>query len=711
MIRDRLRRSWLNPGGAARLPMIRQSTASECALACIAMLASHFGAASDLSYLRRRHPLSARGASLASVAATCRELGLSTRAVRCGMAELRQLRLPCILHWRFNHFVVLKSLRRQALVLHDPARGVVVETQLAAAEAFTGVALEVSPTQRFKPRQVCRQLRLADLVAGGAAAGRTFAAGLFLALVCEALLLGAPLFLQIVIDEVLVKDDPALLLTLVVAFTGLLSIQLAANVLRQLTFQYLGQAAVFESAGRLVHHLLSRPLGFFRSRELRALQHRVQSLARIQEFLVRAVPQLILDLVFATLTTVLLLIYDVRLTLVVIAALALWSAWRLVILPRSLRLTSDIAQAEAALQTHFLESLRTMQTVKIANGEAHRESAWRNLMADACNLRLRAGNLQIVDGVVRQLTFQGLRILVIYQLALLGLAGGLSIGMISAFVTYLGMFTTRGGGIVDRLLEYKLLDVPLQRLADIVFAAGEAPVDGAGDGDIGDIELDSVSFRFGRHEPEILCNCSARIERGRLTAIAGPSGVGKSTLLQIIAGVEPAAHGSVRISGKPVEHWQGRALRAQMAVVLQGDVLLKGSIAENIALFDTQIDRRRIKQAAAEACIADEIDALPMAYETRIGDLGSSLSRGQVQRLLLARAFYRRPALMLLDEVTSGLDRDLERAVVRSLGRQDATRIVVTHSDLMLQAADTVLWLHEGRLLSSRPDLSVWGPR
>ncbi|MDH5584135.1 MAG: ATP-binding cassette domain-containing protein, partial [Gammaproteobacteria bacterium] len=303
--------------------------------------------------------------------------------------------------------------------------------------------------------------------------------------------------------------------------------------------------------------------------------------------------------------------------------------------------------------------------------------------------------------------FQGARIATIYFLAVRGLDGQISIGMISAFVAYLGMFSTRSASIVDRILEYKLLDVPLNRLADIVFSEEEPAKSVATKLPIGSIELRDVSFSYSKHEPAILRACSAYFRERELTAIAGPSGVGKSTLLHLIAGNEAASDGQLIIGGRPAGHWQPRDLRTQMAVVLQGDTLLKGSVAENIALFDDAIDRSRMYDAARAACIHADIRSLPMAYETRIGDLGSALSRGQVQRILLARAYYRRPALLLLDEATSGLDYELEKDVIASLSKIDATIIVVTHSDLMLQAADKVLWLHEGRLLSSRPALNA----
>ncbi len=680
---------------------------TECGLACVAMIASYFRVPTDLATLRRKHEVSLKGVTLASISACFTDLGLSTRAVRCDLRELEKLRTPCVLHWRFSHFVVLKSAKGGRVVVHDPARGRVTETAAVASDAFTGIALEVTSAPRFQISSAPIRLRLRDLIFRDAGVERQFLAGLLLALICEMLLLTTPFYLQVVIDQVLAKSDSPLLYTLALAFSILLVIHVLANVMRQLTFQYLGHVAVFDMTTRVLHRLLRSPIRFFRGRELGDIQHRIQSLGRIQNFVVHSIPALVLDSVFVILITALMALYEPRLTLLMLAALGLWCAWRSLVFSLSLRLSRDVAQAESSVQTHFLETLRAVLSIKAANGTSQRESEWRKLFAEATNSRIRIGNLQVADSAVRQIVFQGARIVTVYLLAVRGLNGQISIGMISAYVAYLGMFTSRCCGIVDRVLEYKLLEVPLSRLADIVFSEQEPCGSRGGNHTLGDIELRNVSFSYSRHEPDILTGCSVRIRKSELTAIAGPSGVGKSTLLQIVAGHESICSGEILLGGRPAHHWCPDELRSQMAVVFQDDRLLKGSVAENIAFLGVSIDMDRVRNAAATACIAADIENMPMAYETRIGDLGSALSRGQVQRVLLARAYYRQPTLLLLDEATSGLDCALEKDVIAALSKLSTTKLVVTHSDLMLQAADTVLWLHEGRLLSSRPELNV----
>ena len=673
------------------------------------MVANYLGLRADLVTLRRQHRTSLKGATLKDITAICDSLKLSTRAVTCRISELRRLRTPCLLHWSFNHFVVLKSAHRSHLIIHDPARGIVKEPYESAQNAFTGVALEISRGPGFRKSGRLPKLALNSLLPAGHEIVRNLSGGLVLALICEILVLASPFYLQVVIDQVLGKGDYLLLNTLALGFAVLLLFQLVANTMRQLTFQYLSQVSVFDITARVLHKLLLLPLTYFRSRDLGDVQHRVQSLRQVQDFIVHSAPALLLDLLFIVLITVLMVAYELKLTILAVAAMVLWCLWRMAMLPHRLRLSSAIALSESSVQTHFLETLRAVQTIKMANGEASRQSEWRNLFATAINEKIRAGNLLILDSALGQLLFQGLRIVSIYLLAERGLDGRMSIGMISAFVAYLGMFMSRAAGIADRVIEYKLLDVPLYRLADIVFNEDETHGRrrNVRANSARGIELRSVSFCYAPGEPWILRNCSCHVPSNGFTAIAGCSGTGKSTLLRIMAGVESLSVGEVLIGGLAVNGWDLPSLREEMATVFQEDCLLKGSIAENIAVFNSKIDFERVREAARNACIDAEIEAFPMGYQTRIGDLGSSLSKGQTQRVLLARAFYRRPRLLLLDEATSGLDAVSEKRVIDAISRLDITRVVITHSDRMLQAAHDVLWLHEGRLLSSRPELNV----
>jgi len=690
--------------GLRQLPVIRQAGVTECGLACIAMIASYFGGNADLVELRRRHGISLKGATLTTIMHICEALRITTRPVSCKAAELRQLRTPCILHWEFNHFVVLCKVRRDCVLLHDPARGRVREPLAVVRRAFTGVALELLPGTGFRQKPPARQLRLADLCRFDRGFLKTATVALTLALVCELLLLVTPFYLQLVIDQVLMRGDRALLSTLAAGFGLLVLFQVVANVMRQLTFQYLGQTAAFDMSSRVLHRLLRLPLAYYRSRELGDIQHRVQSLGRIDAFVTQSAPALLLDLVFLVLVSVMLVIYDAQLAALVILVAFLYCGWRALTFQAWLHTSQKLARAEASVQTHMLESLRGAQSIKMACGEARRAAAWRNRLAEKINAQIGLGNLAIGDQAVHQLAFQGLRVVVVFLLARDVLAGGASIGMVSAFIAWLGMFVTRLGGVVQRLIDYRLLAVPLGRVADIVFNEVEAC---AGDDARtalfnGSVTIRRLGFAYAQSEAAVVRDCTFAVCSGEFVAIRGCSGSGKSTLLRLLAGLESPSSGEILYDGRPARDWRGGRLRHHVATVFQDDALLAGSIAENIALLDERCDLARVRRVAELAAIDGEIEALPMRYETRIGDLGVALSTGQVQRILFARALYRAPRLLLLDEFTSGLDANTERRVVDTLRRLTVTRIVVTHSDVVMRAADRILEFRDGSVSPGR---------
>lgn len=691
---------WLNVLGRRRLPMISQTTVAECGLACVAMIAGYFGSEEDLVSLRRRFGSSLRGATLGSLIRIGEALQLSARAVRCQLPELRRLRKPCVLHWEFDHFVVLRKLTGTHLHIHDPARGVQRLSFAEASAKFTGVALELAPTNEFRFGKLARRLNLHDLLVIDRNFVTSVSAALVLAMASEILFLATPFYLQTVIDHVVLRGDYALLNTLVLGFSVLVIFQLAAGGMRQLTFQFLSQTTVFSLSSRMMRHLLHLPVSWFRARRLGDIQQRVQSVARIQAFVTQSAPAIALDAVFLCIVIALMLSYAPVLTIIVAAACMAYLVWRVLLFPTVFEQASRLVRAEAAVQTHVLESLRAIQSIKMSDSEMRRTEEWQNHFVHRINTEIQAGNLGVLDRTIHQLLFQGLHIGVVYLLAKKVQAGEMSVGAISAFVAYAGMFVTRAGGIINRWIEYRLLRVPLDRLADVVFHKTEVDEHR---GDTSGMSMASVracdlTFAYAETDAPVLEGISFEAVRGELIAIRGRSGCGKSTLLRLLAGVEQPSSGTLLFDGKPATDWPRAAVRRSIATVFHDDALLSGSIAENIALFDGGRDDRRVHEAAERAVIDGTIAALPMAYDTPIGDLGSTLSAGQVQRILFARALYRRPSILLLDEFTSGLDGETERRVINSLVRLTATRIVVTHSLSVLRAADRILELRDGRL-------------
>jgi len=693
----------LNPFGVRGLPLIRQSEAAECGLACIAMIAWYHGLKTDLGELRRKFQISLRGADLVALLGIAKQIDLGGRGIRCEPEELPQLRLPCMLHLEFNHFVVLKAVRLGKYVVHDPALGVRVLSARDLGRAFTGIAVEFTPTEAFKPKNPPRRLSFFDLIKFDRAFLSPFGLGLVLALVAECMLLASPFFLQIMIDEVLVKGDYALIWALAFGFGGLLVFQIVSQTFRELTLQYLGQVVSFDLTARFFSRMLNLTASFFLTRQLGDIQHRVMSLEAIRIFITSNAISMIMDVFFVIVIGILMAIYSPNIFLVVVGAFTIYGLWRVAIFRSMKRAAGDLLVAEASEQTHLLESLRSIQTIKMCGMESSRESAWQNKMVRRINAHIRTGVLSIVEQNISKLILEGGRLIVIVLAALQVMEGTFSIGMLSAFAAYLGMLSGRVRNFVDSLIAFVLLQVPLQRLADIAFAPAEPPGEDGGRSPAmrGDVVMKRVMFRYGASETNVLNGASLDITAGEFVAIVGPSGSGKSTILKILAGLETPGAGQVLFDGRPVAAWSLRTLRRHIAVVLQDDTLLHGSLAENIAGFANELDMGRVREAAEAAVISDEIEAMPMGYETFVGDMGSTLSGGQKQRVIIARALYRQPSVLLLDEATSHLDTDNESVVLSALERLNITRVVVAHRQATIEKADRVYQVFGGLLVAA----------
>ena len=696
----------LNLFGMRRLPDIRQTTSAECGLACVAMIAWYHGLKSDLSELRRRFSISMRGADLISLLNIAKKIDLGGRGIRCEIDELEQLRLPCVLHMDFNHFVVLKSARGDKFTVHDPALGVREMSRFEMRRAFTGIAAELTPTEAFKPKAPPRQLSFFDLVKIDRAFLSPFGLGLTLALIAELALLASPLFMQLLIDEVLVKGDRSLLWSLAIGFGGLLVFQAASQMLRELTLQYLGQIVSFDIWARLFGRMINLTADFFSNRQLGDIQHRIRSLDQIRAFLTSGAIAMIADFFFVIVIAIIMAVYNAMMFAAVVGMVLLYIGWRILMFRSMKRAAGDLLIAEGAEQTHLLETLRSITTIKTSALETRREAGWRNNMVRRSNAHVRVGNLNIIEGNVTTLILEGGRITIIIMAAIRVMAGDFSIGMMAAFAAYLGMLSGRTQTLVQNFIQFKLLQVPLQRIADIAFAETEKSGDDGGRAVAlrGGVALRRISFRYASSENYVLRGAGMQVEPGEFVAIIGPSGAGKSTILKLLAGLERPLSGEILFDGRNMSSWSLQTLREQISVVMQEDSLLQGSLAENIAGFDTDLDMERVRDSARIASIADEIEAFPMGYETLVGDMGSSLSGGQKQRVILARAIYRKPKVLLLDEATSQLDTRNEGVVLEAIEQLEITRIVVAHRQETIKRADKAFEIRQGMLAPLQQD-------
>lgn len=692
--------SILNFSGVRRMALLRQAEAAECGLACVGMVSSAYGYRIDLPSLRQQFSISLKGSTLKDIAEIASQIGFGARAVRCEPEELRELRMPAILHWNMSHFVVLKSATKRNVVLFDPAQGKTVLSLAEAGKHFTGVALELRPSSDFRPKRQRNPISLASLVKFDGALGRGMAQGLLLSIFLQMFVLISPYYMQLVIDEAILKGDLGLLTAIAVGFGILKIFEAFANILRGLVFQFLSSVLAYDMKSSLYHHMIRLPLTFFHRRHVGDIQQRFQSLVPIKDFIGNGAIAAVLDGILSASLTVVIFLYSAMLGFVVVGFVAAYAALRFAFLSLSKRLSGDYLVADAKENTKFLESLRAMQTIKVAGIENERESFWRNLAADTLNAQIRIGNINIGYGAISQALLGLSNVIVIYLAARSAISGAMTIGMITAFVAYKGQLEQRLMALLEQYVQFRLLEVHLERVSDIALAKKEPALFSVG-GErrfTGAISLQDVSFRYARHEPDILKNASLEIMRGEFIAFAAPSGAGKSTLLRLIIGLYHPTNGKILYDGLDAEKWGLGRLRKSMGVVMQNDTLLAGSMQENISLFDQRPNFELIQEVSRIAGIHEEIEGMPMGYRSLVGDMGTTLSGGQQQRVMLARALYRRPALLVMDEGTSALDVDKEQQINAELGHLAITRIIAAHRPETLAAADRVFTFDNGAL-------------
>jgi ATP-binding cassette subfamily B protein RaxB len=690
-------------GWGRRLPVILQAEAAECGLACLAMIAGYHGHHADPGALRRRHGFSLKGATLKDVMAVADQLGLASRPLRLDLQELAMLQTPCVLHWDLNHFVVLKSVGRSGVTIHDPAEGLRRLSLDDVSRHFTGVALELTPTGGFETAEAPPRVRIRALLGRVIGMRRALGHLLLLAFALEVIALLAPMFLALTVDQAIVSADRDLLLKLAIAFGLLLLLRTGVGVLRDWMLMTLGASIKVQSRKNLFTHLVALPARYFESRHVADVMSRFESQDTILQALTTDLVVALLDGLMCVVTVAVMFVLAPALATIALVGAILYGLLRWAFYMPLRQASSEAIIWAARRDSHFLETVRGMKTVKLFNGQRDRRAHWLNLLVETTNRQLATQRLNLVFKTANALLLGTLGILVVYLAARMILDNVFSVGLLVAFLAYMDMFLRRASGLIDTIVDLRMLGLHAERLADIALTAPEPvsdPILRQGKPTPIGIEAREVSFRYGPNEPFVLENVSFTIAPGDSIAFAGPSGCGKTTLLKLLSGLLEPTSGQILVDGVPMARIGPEAWRARVGVVMQDDALFAGSIADNIAFFAADADPDEIEDSARRAAVHDDIEAMPMGYGTLIGDMGTSLSGGQKQRVLLARALYRRPGLLLLDEATSHLDVAREQTVNETLASLAITRIVVAHRPETIRASARVLRLDRGGIVS-----------
>lgn len=706
----------LNWTGRRRLPFIRQTESAECGLACLAMLASWHGLQTDLLTLRERFSISTQGMTLQRLIECAAGIRLSSRAVRLEPEDLKSLSLPCILHWNMNHFVVLHKVRGSRLVIHDPDKGKVTLSLTEVGKHFTGVALELMPASDFTVRDERKKIRLRQLTGKTPGLLAAMSRIIVFALALEILTLGSPLLNQLVIDEVLVAADRSLLSVIIIALLLLSLTQMLLSLACQWASITLSVNFNMQWTARVFHHLVRLPLAWFDARSKGSINARFEAVDMIQQALTTQVLEGILDVLLAVTALCMMLLYSPEMTLIAVLAAIIYGVMRALWYPSLRQSAEDAWDAGARESGHFLETLNGILSLRINGVTAYREAAWLNLNVTRRNTQLRQSRLLMCYDIVHTLTGSVVSAVVLWKGAGEVLNGTFTVGMLVAYLSYQMRFSSSISSLTDKFFAWRMLDVYNERLADIVLTPTEGhqqqpdkednntsviPFEFRGttaEDTCPPLSMEHIVFSHKGGNKPILRGVSMTLYPGEVVAITGKSGCGKSTLVKLILGIHIPDEGTIRTFGIPQMHPDYFQVRRSIGTVLQDDHLFRGSIADNIIFFSEDRNQERMIQCARLALIDIDVMAMPMGYQTLIGETGGGLSGGQKQRILLARALYKKPGFLLLDEATSHLDVESEIQISQMLRQLGLPVLLIAHRPETIASADRVLYLADGYL-------------
>ena len=692
-------------------PLILQAEVAECGLASMAMIASYHGHQLDMPAMRKNFSANLKGMSLHQLIELGDSLGLASRALQCPIYEVHKLATPCVLHWDLNHFVVLTQVlgkgKSAKFYLNDPAVGKLSLTTEELSKHFTGICLELTPTSKFEIKEEQARMKFTQLWSSMSGLKTGLVKLIGLSLVLQLFSLMTPYYMQWVVDEVLISFDKPLLTVLAIGFALIAVISVVTNAVRSWLILRLSSLLNMQMGVNLLRHLLRLPMNYFESRHIGDIVSRFGSLAQIRDRITTGFVETLVDGVMAITVLIMMALYSLKLTAVVLGAIALYTVVRLALYRPLHQATEEMIQNSAKEQSSFLENIRGMQTIKLFGNESQRQGVWQNRYAEVINSEIRLGRLNISFDSFNKLLFGLENVLVIYFATIMVMANSLSVGMVLAFIAYKGQLTDRFANLIEQIIQFKMMRLHLDRIADIALTEQEANRESKatfsnseGQEPKGQLTLENICFSYSDEKGPILNNVNLTLEAGDSIAITGPSGVGKTTLMKIMLGLLQPTSGKVLLDGKDITQVGLKNYRKKIAAVMQDDTLLAGSIADNVSFFDPQPNYLKIEQCAHLAAIHDDINKMTMGYNSLVGDMGSNLSGGQVQRLLLARALYQSPCVLFMDEATSHLDKDNETKISEQIQHLPMTRIMIAHRQETINMAEKVYVLKDGVLIN-----------
>ncbi len=704
-----------------RFKCVMQHDAMQCGVACLAMICRHYGKDYSHEFLDGFCHATTEGVSMLAIADGAKCIGLQTRTMAASINELEEIALPCILHWNQNHFVVLYDISRNVnrFRIADPGKGLVnysrkefedhwISSKTTDGEPY-GVVMELVPTKKFynHNHDEFKERRSFRFLAGYLKRYRKYFIHIILGLALGCVLqLIMPFLTQAIVDKGIRYSDIGLIWLILLGELMIVAGRTATDFLRRWLLLHISMRINLSLVGDFFIKLLNLPMSFFDTKLMGDLLQRIGDHGRVQNFLTGQLLGVIFTFLSFIIFGVVLLVYNPLIFAVFVAGSACYGLWIASFLRKRKVLDYELFEQQAKNQNMTYQFITTMQEIKLQDCEQRRRCEWEDTQADLFALQMKSLRLQQAQEAGSIFINEVKNVIITVLAATAVINGQMTLGAMLAVQYIIGQLNSPVEQLMAFVYSVQDVRISLERINEIHDNRNEETSANSAESFIQtkSIKFDNVDFKYDPHAPAMtLDGISFTIPEGKVTAIVGASGSGKTTLIKLLLGYYPATAGSITIAGRDIAAYNLRWWRRQCGVVMQDGVIFSESIARNIAVGDGEIDPARLEEAARTACIHDYIIGLPLKYDTRIGRDGVGLSRGQTQRILIARAIYKNPRFIFLDEATNALDAGNEKAIVENLAAfcRGRTVVVVAHRLSTVRDADQIIVVDGGRIVES----------
>lgn len=709
-------------------PFVAQHDSMQCGLACLAMVCRHYGRYHSLSKLAEVCHATKEGVSMLGISEAAESLGFTVKAGIIAQGELRQAPLPAILHWNQNHFVVLhKVTGKGKYCIADPGKGLVKYTPEEFAGHWSisqsdgtqaGVAMFLKPEQEFYTsgrNNSGSGQRSLKFLAGYITRYRKYFAHIIAGMMLGCLLqLIMPFLTQGIVDLGIRHQDIGLIWLILLGEVVIIAGSTITDFVRRWLLLHISMRINISLVSDFFIKLLMLPMSYFDTKLTGDIMQRIGDHERVQEFLTSQS----LSILFTTISFIVfgavLLIYNTGIFLVFMAGSIFYGAWMGAFLKRRKVLDYEIFECEAVNRDKTYRFLSSMQEVKLQGCERRRRWEWEDIQADLFAIQMKSLRLQ-QSQEAGSIFINELKNVVITVLAATAVINGqMTLGAMLATQFIIGQLNSPVEQLMGFIYSIQDVKISLERINEIHSQRDEIALTGrkTNYGADKSIILKNVGFKYDPHSPkDTLTDVSFDVPEGKVTAIVGASGSGKTTLIKLMLGFYPTGSGTLTVAGRDITAYSPAWWRSRCGVVMQDGVIFSESIMRNIAVDDGEVDMTRVREAARIANIHDYIEALPLKYDTIVGADGKGLSQGQKQRILIARAVYKNPDFIFLDEATNSLDAHNEKEIVENLAKfyRGRTVIIVAHRLSTVKNADNIIVLDRGQVAETGDHNSLTG--